>query len=156
MMTLAAEQICARMKAELHYFRFLREEDIPLLARYLDCRKLKPEETLWLEGGECGFMVFIISGNLEIKKNTEFAGRQMIVGIYGRGSIAGELCLLDSSPRVVTAVACDEVELLILNRQNFDRFLIEHPESGVRLLKGMLMTVSTRLKKSFDRLAAIF
>jgi CRP-like cAMP-binding protein len=155
-MTLSAEEICARMKKELHYFRFLLEEDIPLLARYLECRKLAAEEELWEEGGKCGFMVFIISGNLEIKKSTEFAGRQMIVGIYGRGSIAGELCLLDNSPRVVTAVACDEVELLILQRQDFDRFLSDHPESGVRLLKGMLMTVSTRLKKSFERLAAIF
>lgn len=156
MITIAAEEVCARMKKELHYFRFLLEEDVPLLARYLECRELAPEETLWLEGGECGYMVFIISGNLEIRKNTEFAGRQMIVGIYGRGSIAGELCLLDSSPRVVTAVACDEVELLIFKRPDFDRFLAEHPESGVRLLKGMLMTVSTRLKKSFERLAAIF
>jgi len=155
-MTLAAEEICARMKKELHYLRFLNEEDVPLLAGYLDCRKLEKDETLWVEGGECGYMVFIISGNLEIKKNTEFAGKQMIVGIYGRGSIAGELCLLDGSPRVVTAVACDDVELLILKRRDFDRFLAEHPESGVRLLKGMLMTVSTRLKKSFERLAAIF
>jgi CRP-like cAMP-binding protein len=156
MMIIAAEEVCARMKNELYYFHFLLEEDVSLLGRYLNCRKLAPEEILWLEGGDCGFMVFIISGNLEIKKSTEFAGRQMIVGIYGRGSIAGELCLLDSSPRAVTAVACDEVELLILTRRDFDRFLAEHPESGVRLLKGMLMTVSTRLKKSFDRLAAIF
>ena len=156
MMTIAAEEVCARMKNGLHYFQFLREEDVPLLGRYLDCRKLAEDETLWLEGEDCGFMVFIISGNIEIKKGTEFAGRQMIVGIYGRGSIAGELCLIDSSPRPVTAVACDEVELLILKREDFDRFLAEHPESGVRLLKGMLMTVSTRLKKSFERLATIF
>lgn len=156
MMTIAAEEVCARMKNELCSFHFLLEEDVSLLGRYLDCRKLAPEEILWREGEDCGFMVFIISGNLEIKKSTEFAGRQMIVGIYGHGSVAGELCLLGGSPRPVTAVACDEVELLILKREDFDRFLVEHPESGVRLLKGILMTVSTRLKKSFDRLAAIF
>lgn len=155
-MTDEAEDICARMKQELHYFRFLAEEDIPVLARYLDCRKVAAEETLWVEGGKCGYMAFIVSGRLEIKKNTEFEGRQMIVGIYGPDSIAGELCILDGSPRVVTAVAYDDVELLTLSRENFDLLLADYPELAVRLLKGMLLTVSTRLKKSFERLAAVF
>lgn len=155
-MTRDTEEICTRMKDELHYFHFLAEEDIPILAGYLVCRELADDEVLWEEGGEGGSMVLITSGQLEIMKNTEFEGKRMIVGIYGRGSIAGELSILDGAPREVTATAYGEVELLTLSREDFERLLAAHPELAVRLLKGMLAAVSTRLKKSFERLAAIF
>jgi CRP-like cAMP-binding protein len=56
----------------------------------------------------------------------------------------------------VTARALDDTDLLVITHENFEKLTEEHPELGVKLLKGMLLAVSTRLRKSYDRLAAIF
>lgn len=152
----ASPEVCGRMKRELASFSFLEPEDLPVLAPYFECRQVAAGEILWEEGGACDYLVFIIDGRLEIKKETEFKGKQVIVGVYGRGNVAGELCLLDGSPRAVTVAALEDASLLLITRDRFEALLQEHPILGVKLLKGMLLAVSVRLRKSFDRLAAIF
>jgi hypothetical protein len=44
----------------------------------------------------------------------------------------------------------------MLTRSSYERLIEAHPVLGVKLLEGMLLTVATRLRKSFERLAAIF
>ena len=68
----------------------------------------------------------------------------------------GELCVLDHSPRHITAVALEDTDLLVITLENFNNLLDEHPQVGNRLLRGMLFSVSVRLKKSMDRLASMF
>jgi len=151
-----SEKLCLEMKQELSLFHFLEEEDLVDLPCYFDLRELKAGETLCREGDPCEFVAFIVSGRLEVKKQTEFEGKQVILGVYSKGSIVGELCILDGQPRALTAVAIEDTTLVTLSRESFDRLLREHPELGVKFLKGMLVTVSIRLRKSFDRLASIF
>ncbi len=151
-----SEAVCARMKRELRYFNFLSDEDFPDLAEYFDCRQVDAEEVVWYEGDPCDYLAFIVEGRLEIKKATEFEGKEVVLGVYSDGAVAGELCFLDGSERAVTAVSLEDTSLLILSRANFDRLMEAHPVLGNKLLKGMLLAVSTRLRKSFERLASIF
>lgn len=155
MTTLTREELCSRLKKELS-FQFLDKDDAPVMVQYLNCRQVVEGTVLWNEGDPCGELVFIVSGKLEVKKETEFSGKSVIVGVYGAGSIVGELCILKGMPRAVSAIALTECDLLTLDTANFDALLAEHPEVGTRLLKGMLATVSLRLDKAFARLAAIF
>ncbi len=148
--------LCEKAKKESASFTFLEAHELLKLSSYLNCMHLKAGEIIWEEGDPCGPMAFIVSGRLKIKKETEFKGKQAVVGIYGRGAIAGELCLLDGSPRPVSAETMDPVDLLTLDHMNFEMLLGQEPDLGARLLKGMLLTVSTRLKQSFSRLTTFF
>ncbi|WP_305042625.1 cyclic nucleotide-binding domain-containing protein [Geoalkalibacter sp.] len=150
------DQVCRDLKEELRFFRFLGDADLDVLRNYLKCWQARAGETLWREGDADSSVVFVVRGRLEEKKNTEFEDKQVIVGVYGPGAIMGEFGLLDGQPRAFTAAALEDSGLLVLERDAFDRLTLEHPEVGVRLLKGMLYAVTQRLKKSFDRLAAIF
>lgn len=149
-------EVCARLRAELASFRFLQGTDSSVIAPFFLCRQARAGEILWREGDPCDYVAFIIEGKVDVKKETEFEGKQVIVGVYGKGAIVGELCLLDGSPRAVTAVALTDTDLLLLTRANLERLLELHPQLGIKLLKGMLLAVSIRLRKSFDRLASIF
>lgn len=151
-----SRELCIRMKKELRLFHFLEEDDLVKIARYFECRQVPAGQTLWREGDACGNVAFIVSGRVEVKKQTEFKGKEVVIGVYSKGAIVGELCVLDGSPRSVTAVALDDASLLLLSREDFENMLNKYPRLGVKLLKDMLFAVSTRLKKSFDRLAAIF
>lgn len=150
------EELCKCLNRELAVFKFFEEHELNDMPCYFSFRKIPEGETIWREGDVCEYMIFILSGHVEIKKETEFKGSQITLGIYGAGSIAGELCMLDQKPRAVTATAIDNVTLVFLSRDNFDKLLQEHTALGMKLLKGMLLSTSTRLRKSFDRLVTIF
>ncbi len=147
---------CAELKNQLRCFYFLDAEDQPELAGYFTCARVEAGGTLWKEGDAADFEAFIIAGKVEVTKGTEFPGRQVVVGLYSPGAIIGELCIMENQPRAVTAVALEETTLLLLSREHFEQLLASNPPLAVKLLKGMLLAVSTRLRKSFERLAAIF
>ncbi len=149
-------ELCGCMKDELSAFCFLGSDDAKILSSYFECRDVKAGETLWKEGEFCDYVAFITSGRIEVKKETEFEGKPVIVGIYAKGAFVGELCILDGSPRALTAVALEDVSLVVITQNSFNELVNKYPELGVQLLKGMLLSVSKRLRKSFGRLAAIF
>lgn len=150
------QRLCGRMKRELAFFRFLAEEDLDEVAGYFECRQIPEGESLWKEGDPGRFAAFVVSGRVELNKGTAFERSPVVVGLFSRGALLGELALLDDVPRPETAMALDRVDLILLTRECYQRMLAERPALGVKLQQGMLLTVSTRLKKSFDRLAAIF
>jgi len=137
-------------------FSFLCEENLAELTGYFQYKTMKSGEVLWEEGAPCDYVAIISSGRVEIKKKTEFEGKYVVVGIYNRGAVVGALCILDNSPRAVTAVALEDVSLLVITPENFEKLIAAKPELGIKLLKGMLLSVSVRLRKSFERLARFF
>ena len=151
-----SEETCLVMKNELSFFPFMDEKDLAEVPCFLERREVKAGEMLFSEGDPCDYLAYIVEGALEIRKETEFRGKQFILGIYGEGSLVGELCILDAVPRQVTATARDDTTLIVLSRENFDRMLAGYPELGVKFLKGLLLAVSIRLRKSFDRMSSIF
>lgn len=155
-MNRTSADVCARMKNDLRCFRFLSADDTALLFPYFKCRQVSAGDVLWREGDESSFAAFVMSGRIEEKKNTEFEGRQMVIGVYSEGTVIGEFSLIDDLPRAVTAVCLEDAQLLLLPRQSLEKLLREHPELGIRLLKSILLTLSIRLRKSFERLVSIF
>ncbi|MEJ2202275.1 MAG: hypothetical protein P8X63_14840, partial [Desulfuromonadaceae bacterium] len=75
---------------------------------------------------------------------------------YSKGTMIGEFSLTDTLPRAVTTACLEDAELLLLSKESLDRLLVDHPAIGIELLKGILMALSIRLRKSFERLASIF
>ncbi len=149
-------ELCNCMKEEFGAFSCLQIKDLKELSSFFKCRNVAKGETLWNEGDICDYVAFIVSGKVEVKKETEFKEKQVIVGIYSSGAVVGELCILDGSPRAVTAIALEDVSLVLITREDFDKLTDKYPGLGVQLMKGMLLSVSKRLRSSFARLAAIF
>lgn len=152
----AAENLCRKMKSEFRFFQFLDEAEKVVVGHYFECREVAAGTVLWNEGADSSDCAFVVEGRVEVKKETEFNGKHVIVGIYGEGSVVGELCLLSGGPRAVTATALTDVWLLYLSREKFEQLMEEQPVVGGKLLKGMFHTVSHRLRRSYERLAAIF
>jgi len=143
-------------KEELKPFRFLSDDEKELLLDHLEWRHLAAGEVLWEEGAPSDSLVFILHGRINMKKQTEFPGKEIIIGAYATGSILGAASLLDGSNRPWTAKAYVDTQLGVLTRENFDDIVRNHPTLGLNLFKGMILTLSSRLKQSFERLASIF
>ncbi len=150
------DNFCAYTAEDVNAFSFLEAEDHKQLYPFLQCRVVPAGTTLWKEEDICDFIAFIVSGQIELKKKTGPKGNQVVIGIFSKGSFVGTMCILDNSPRGVTAEALDDVSLLTITRENFDKLQVTHPELGIKIMKGMLLSVSKHLRNSFDRLTAIF
>ncbi|RJQ23035.1 MAG: cyclic nucleotide-binding domain-containing protein [Nitrospiraceae bacterium] len=140
------------MKEEKGVFNFMSDEDLRDLSAFFESKNIPAGETLWKKDDPYDYIAFIVSGRVEIKKETEFEGRELVVGIYSQGA----LCILDDSIRTVTAEVLEDATLSIITQKNLDKLIDTNPKLGAKLLKGMLLTVSIRLRKSFDRLAVFF
>ncbi|MDY6847816.1 MAG: cyclic nucleotide-binding domain-containing protein [Geoalkalibacter sp.] len=150
------DAVCRQIKEDMRYFRYLDKEAIEILKPRLTCLQISAGEILWTEGDPGDTTVFVASGHIEEKKNTQFEGKQVVVGVYGPGTVLGEFGLLENHPRAFTVLALEDTDLLVLGREDFDRLLEEHPTVGIGLLKGILLATAIRLEKSYDRLASIF
>lgn len=153
MKTAIRNHICGK---DLKPFLFLSDDEKELLLDHLECRMLSAGEVLWKEGDPSDSLVFILQGRINMKKQTEFPGKEIIIGAYTTGAILGAASFLDGSERPWTAKAYTDTQLGALDRENFDDIVKNHPALGLNLFKGMILTLSSRLKQSFERLASIF
>jgi len=150
------ETLAARMKEEFRFFRTLSESDLFDFIHFSEEREISAGETLWCEGDHDNYAAFILSGRLNIKKKTEFEGKHVIVGVYGKGSVVGELCLLTNNVRSVTAEIMESATLLILSSKNFEKLVEKNPRLGLSLLRHIFLTTSRRLRRSYERIGSIF
>lgn len=148
----AIDELYPSLKGEESALSFLSHEDFKKLSPFLQTKQIPAGETLWQEEDPFDYIAFIVSGKVEIRKEVEFGEMHVVIGEYGKGA----LCILDDSLRRVTAIAREDVSLAIITRKNLDRLIAVNPGLGAKLLKEMLLTVSDRLRKSFDRLVTFF
>ncbi|MDO8281844.1 MAG: cyclic nucleotide-binding domain-containing protein [Thermodesulfovibrionia bacterium] len=145
-----------KIKAEINVFRYLSEEDIKEISGYFKIKSAAANSIIWKEFSPCDYVAFILSGSVKMTKETEFKGKEIVFGIYKKGATIGALCILDRGIRPVTAVALEDVSLVLITREDFDELIEKYPRSGARLLKGMLLSLSMRLRCSYDRMTSVF
>jgi CRP-like cAMP-binding protein len=144
------------MLASFEGLHIFTAEELAVLSPYLKGRQIAAGETLWQENQAGNYLAIILSGHLEIKKDTEFAGKQVVVAVFGPGAVVGELSFLDQSPRAVSVVALEDTSLAMIGRDAFEELLAVNPAVGMKLYRAILLALASRLKKSYERLAAIF
>ncbi len=148
-MTSPADQI-----SDLFYY--LAEDDMARLMGYFQFRHLPKGEILWTEGDPSEFVAFVVSGKLEARKETEFKGKQVITGVISDGSMVGDAAIMNRRPVGETVMARQDTAMLSLSAEEFDRLLEEQSVLGMKLLKSMMLIMSTRMRHMAGRLASIF
>ena len=151
-----SSRLCKEMKRELSFFSFLSAADLDAVSAYFNCRTVMARTNLWNAGDPSDYVAFIISGRVQIKVDTEFPGKQVVVGVFSPGSVIGSSCAVDTEPRYTTATAMENSGLVLITHNSFNRLIDDYPEVGTKLLKGMLLSESNRLQKAYMRLASIF
>jgi CRP-like cAMP-binding protein len=144
------------MKKELGFFSFLSEEDLEEVSPFFNCRMVLSGNNVWTSGDPSDYVAFIVSGRVQIKVNTEFPGKQVVVGVFSRGAAIGVSCTVSQRTRNTTAQAMEDTGLLLITHENFNQLIDRHPQLGVKLMQGMLLSESNRLQKAYMRLASIF
>jgi CRP-like cAMP-binding protein len=151
-----ALRLAELMRREVPLFRALPEDAAKRLLPCFKGRRFAAGEELWHEGEPGDQLGYLLAGRLQLKKETEFKGKQVVVGVLAPGAVVGELSFLEGNPSPLTVAAMEDCQLALLSRQDYARLEQSHPDLVSFLLKSMLLAASRRLEKSYERLAAIF
>ncbi len=144
-----------KLQQEFRFFKTLNDDEVADFLQFCDFTTGSAGDSLWEEGDSDNYAAFIVSGKLGIKKKTEF-DKYMIVGTFARGTVAGELCLLTDRKRSVTAVVLEDMEIVRLSSQDFEKLMSEYPMLGLKLLRDIFLVIANRLNRSTARIASIF
>jgi CRP/FNR family cyclic AMP-dependent transcriptional regulator len=124
-------------------FADLSSDELDELSSHLRRQRYARGHPIFFRGDPGTSLYLIEDGRVKITL-TSADGREAILSLLGPDSFFGELALLDGEPRSADAVALEACSLLVLERDDFSRFLAARPEVTTRLLA----VVSRRLRQN--------
>jgi CRP-like cAMP-binding protein len=129
------------------------------LSQQLEEVTLATGEKLWRESdpeSEGRFLAFVLEGELEVMKETDFPGKHIVLAVLHPGAVAGEVYAFGGNCRALTAIAASDCRLAVLPLAALDELSNNKPALGVKLLKGFLGVTAKRLDQSYQRLISVF
>ena len=125
-----------QLLADIQFFELHDEEDRKALATLVDYMQLKEGSRLF-ETGDRGDELYIVrTGKVEIYIRN-VAGEKIVLTVAEQGDLFGELSVVDSGPRTATAVALEDTELIVLNRDNLLAFFQRKPDAAIDMIAAM-------------------
>ena len=97
-------------------------------------REYKKNQNIFFEGNMPKFYYQILEGGIKMVSINE-SGREFIQGIFTNGESFGEPALLINKPYPATAVVTEDARIIILQREEFLKILLEFPEINFQFSK---------------------
>jgi CRP/FNR family transcriptional regulator len=130
---------------------YLQKMNKPLVAPKVNKAEINrfyaKDQIIFCENEPGDELYIIKKGSVKISKL--ISGKETILAVLKSGDIFGEMALLDNRPRSATAIAAEDCELAAINRQNFDKLVIEQPVMAERLIT----LLSERIWTAYRQLA---
>jgi CRP/FNR family transcriptional regulator/CRP/FNR family cyclic AMP-dependent transcriptional regulator len=111
-------------------------EGLTQLTRSLRRRAYHRGEVIFHQGDPGDTLHLVRSGRVKVVLPAE-TGDEVLLAILGPGDCFGELALLDGEPRSASVVAMENVETMVLGRQDFLVFFRSNPEAAERLMANL-------------------
>ena len=113
-------------------------------------RRFAAGQTIFLRGDRGDAMFIVTEGRVRLSV-VSAEGRELTVRHAERGSIFGEIALLDGGSRTLDATALQPTSLLAVSQGSFRRVIDDNPAVRDALMRGLC----TRLRGTTDQLEAI-
>jgi CRP-like cAMP-binding protein len=136
-----------RYLASIPLFGELSSEDLSNLLAVTTSQSCGALHEVVKQGEPGHEMFFIVGGAVNIRLNLADE-EDITIGKLSAGDAFGEIALFDQCTRTATVVTSEPCEFLVLHRDAFNAFLLDHASVAVRLLSVM----ANRLRKSNDLL----
>ena len=121
------------MLAEVPLLSLLDDQERRTLAGILETKHFDKGDTIFSVGdaGECLYVV--ASGRVEAYLETP-EGEKIVLTAIEPGELLGEIALFDSGARTASAVAVEDTEVLVFDRDHLLELVSRHPSAALNLL----------------------
>lgn len=106
------------------------------LRKTANARKFYVNEEIFAEGDEALFLPIVLHGKVKMVRFPE-VGKEIIIGIFSSGEMFAVPPVFDGEPYPATAIAMEDTELLLLDREDFLRLLRESHEFSFAVIGWM-------------------
>ena len=127
------------------FLRQLTPGDAEALVELTRRRSVSRSQPILRSGAAGDELVLVLKGRVKLVAYGAVQ-REVVVGIRGPGELIGEMAALGGQRRTATAIAVDDVEAGYLRADDLRRFLSEHPDAAVVLIRMLVrrLTEATR------------
>ena len=125
-------------------FSDIHNEDLKLINSIARVQPMRKKQIIFREHTSGDALYIILAGRVRLIK-----GEDTELLIMKERDCFGEMAILDREPRSATVQVIDAGELMVIERDDFQKLLAEHP----RLVMAMLKTMSRRLRAAAQRFA---
>ena len=127
-------------------FTELSRKDLAILSGVIHNRQYLAGEHIFTQG-DPGIGLYIIrEGEVEIQY-ADKGGQILRFAAFSKGDFFGELALVDGGKRNASAIAKTDVKLAVIFKPDLDNFIEKYPKKGIKILQGVTLIVTTRLRK---------
>lgn len=131
-------------------FSSLNDRELETVSQAMVLRHFRKNSLIIFED-DIGNSLFVIkSGRVKISRISP-EGSEAILAILGQGDFFGELSVIDGLGRSATVTSIDDVELLMLRRQDFLDLMEKIPKIAIALLKEL----ASRIRKSDSHIRSL-
>ena len=116
-------------------------EQLALLAAIAEEVSFTKGDVIYKENDPADALYLVLEGRVQLQR-----GDQEIAVAQSKEAF-GTWALFDEEPRVVTAMAAEDVSLLQIDREDFIDLLADH----VQIAQGVLKTIAKRLRSLMER-----
>jgi CRP-like cAMP-binding protein len=115
-------------------FNGLSSEHIDHLAACSVGKSVPRAASIWARGDPGSSLIAICQGTVKISVPS-IDGHDAVLNVLGKGSILGEIALLDGHPRTADATAVTDCELFVIERGDFLPLIREEPEIALKMIE---------------------
>lgn len=120
-------------------------------AQHYDAAHYVPGQMVYLQESAANYFYYLKSGRVKTFISSE-DGSEKALTIYQAGNLFGEAAFFDELPRVSSAIALTQCEIIKINHQMARDELTRNPELALALLKYLARTVRL-LSEHVDEMA---
>jgi CRP-like cAMP-binding protein len=132
----------------------LTPADARVVVRYMQPHRIEEGTTFIKEGDtrDTDFMMLILDGEVTVETIVVSRIEPVTVTVLGRGSLVGEMGLLDGEPRAASCTASSPLSCAILSRQALEALMEDNPLVAAKLMLAVALRIAARLRDNADKL----
>jgi CRP/FNR family cyclic AMP-dependent transcriptional regulator len=132
-------------------FADLDEGELQRVAEVCREQKFQGAETVFKEGEPGNRLYIIAEGEVRISRNIPGSGEEALA-VLKKGSVFGEMAILDRSERSTDAIANADSVLLTISRSDFELLMDFNRDIAYKVLWAVVRLLSSRLRTTNDNL----
>jgi CRP/FNR family transcriptional regulator, cyclic AMP receptor protein len=130
-----------------HYlFGKLTPQQIDRLSACVVTKSVKRGTNIFAKGDPGTSLFAIAEGTVRISAPSA-EGKDAVFNVLGKGSIFGEIALLDGNPRTADATATTDCELFVIERRDFLPVMREEPDIALKIIE----ILCSRLRRTTEQ-----
>jgi CRP/FNR family cyclic AMP-dependent transcriptional regulator len=155
-MNLEPNQELLQLLSEHPLFRDLEQIERGELAAMMQEKKYDAGTEIFREGDPGGELFILAGGSVEVQKQRSHGSGRVVIARFDRGGVIGEMSLVDKMSRSASVCSVQPTRAWVLSQESFDELLVSKPELSVKVLKGLAMLLSQRLRNTSGWFADVF